>query len=539
MVLAKRKVSLTVALLSAALAGLVGVQAYLLHTAVQLKERNFRSNVYTALHAVPRKLEATEVVEKVYRLMGPPPKAGEADSAAAQRPATRGTWLQKRAGAPGPTHEVTVGLSSLQARECFGVDLALPDSGHHPDRVLRLLREVAGEGGPPRIRELMPEGDTLLTVVASARRDLVERVVLDMSTLDRRAITERLSLARLDSVLTRSLREVGIGLPFRFGILRADCDSLVAVSDSGHAEELARSDFRASLFPLEFLPPFHELVVHFPGARAYAWLQIWPLLAASLLFTLVIVAGFVQSVRTILAQQRFAQQIIGFINNMTHEFRTPISTVALAGEAMGRPEVLGQPDTLRRYSRIIQDENQRMREQVETILQVTQLERGDFELNREATDLHGLIQDVVAAFALQVEKRRGTITCELAGGEAPVEVDRLHLSNAVRNLVDNAVKYSDGPPQIIVRTHRRDGEWVVEIADRGVGIAAADRPHVFDRYYRCATGDRHDIKGFGLGLSYVKLIIEAHGGRVSLDSATGRGTTVTVRLPAMPREGSG
>ena len=216
---------------------------------------------------------------------------------------------------------------------------------------------------------------------------------------------------------------------------------------------------------------------------------------------------------------------------MTHEFKTPIWTVSLASEAIARPDILERPEALERYNRMIRDENLRMRRQVEKILQIAQLEAGDFHLNVAPVDLHELARDTAEAFALQIEDRGGRLDLDLAAESAFVRGDPVHLGNVLANLLDNALKYSPGVPEIELKTASREGTIVLEVRDHGLGIARADLARVFEKYFRCATGDRHDVKGYGLGLSFVRLLVEAHGGSVNLDSAPGQGTRVVIALP--------
>jgi two-component system, OmpR family, phosphate regulon sensor histidine kinase PhoR len=558
MILAKRKIGLTIGLLTAALAGLVVVQAYLLRSAFDLKERVFRSSVQSALTAVPRMLETTEAVASVLQGLSAPgadslrtaacrPPASEKarGDSSRSRSITAKTVLMQRsndAGAEcGEGSAVVVALGeegpngrSLRVR--LGLD-SLP-ARRTPEQILCFLRpapdslavygsEVAGPAGSESGRG----APGVPAVGGAARRSMVERIMIDLLELNREPFMERFSMAQIDSAVGASLREAGIGLQFATGVLQVGADTLVAVSDEHYRTQLERSPFRATLFPLEFAPPLHEVTVHFPQARAHLWFQIWPLLASALLFTLIVVYCFVQALRTIAAQQRFAAQIIDFVNNMTHEFKTPISTIALASEAIARREVEADPVTVQRYNRMIGDENRRMRAQVEKILQMAQLERGDFRLTLEEIDIHAVLARALAGFALQIEQRRGTIERDLAATRTTVRGDNVHLAGVIGNVLDNAIKYSPGPPMIGVRTRNDDGWVVITISDRGVGIDDAYQARVFEKYFRCPTGERHDVKGFGLGLSYVKLLIEAHQGRVELDSRVGEGTRVTLRLP--------
>jgi two-component system phosphate regulon sensor histidine kinase PhoR len=216
---------------------------------------------------------------------------------------------------------------------------------------------------------------------------------------------------------------------------------------------------------------------------------------------------------------------------MTHEFKTPISTVALACEAIMRPDIISNNKKVTQYSEMIRDENRRMRRQAEKILQMAALEEGDFELKLSEVDIHEVIKDAVANIKLHIENRGGEITFTPEAEKYTMQADIVHLSNIIFNLLDNAVKYSPERPVITISTgNDRDG-IVICIEDKGVGISDEDLKMVFKKYYRVSTGNVHDVKGFGLGLSYVKLMVEAHGGTIQLSSKLGEGTRVEIYIP--------
>ncbi len=217
--------------------------------------------------------------------------------------------------------------------------------------------------------------------------------------------------------------------------------------------------------------------------------------------------------------------------NMTHEFKTPISTIALASEAIAKPEVLKSRPKVLKYNSLIVDENNRMKHQVEKILQMAVLEEGEFELKQTDVNMHSEIEQALKNVSLQVEQMNGTIECSLKAKEHIVQGDIVHLANIIHNVLDNAVKYSSGIPAIRIETKNMDRSIVIRISDNGIGISKEDAVRVFEKYYRVSTGNTCDVKGFGLGLSYVKLVTEAHNGTVSLSSIPGKGTTVEIVLP--------
>jgi len=225
-----------------------------------------------------------------------------------------------------------------------------------------------------------------------------------------------------------------------------------------------------------------------------------------------------------------------FINNMTHEFKTPISTVALASEAIMRDDVIRQKDKVDKYNRMIRDENQRMRRQVDRILQMAVLEEGDYELNLENIDIHEIITRASQNTALHVEHNGGEISHSLEARNSHVKADRVHLENIIHNLLDNAGKYSGDTPKIQISSFNTLGGIAISIKDHGIGMSEKDCRLAFEKYYRVYTGNVHNVKGFGLGLSYVKLMVTAMNGRVRLRSKLAEGTEVELFFPVSDHE---
>lgn len=255
-------------------------------------------------------------------------------------------------------------------------------------------------------------------------------------------------------------------------------------------------------------------------------------IAASLLFTIIILSAFYLTVRTMLQQKKLGEMKNDFINNMTHEFKTPLATISLAVDAMRNDKVIDDREKLGYFSGIIKEENQRMNRQVETILKASQFERQDVELALKPVSLHQTIRQVVDNFALQLEHVGGTVTLFLHATDDTVMADEVHLSNLVNNLVDNAIKYArEGvPPRIQINTASNGKTISLRIEDNGMGMSRDTLKRIFEKFYRAHTGNRHNVKGFGLGLSYVKSVTEALGGKIKADSTPGKGSAFTLEL---------
>ncbi len=258
----------------------------------------------------------------------------------------------------------------------------------------------------------------------------------------------------------------------------------------------------------------------------------WPLVIA-LLFTIILITAFYVTVRTMLKQKKLGEIKNDFINNMTHEFKTPIATISLAVDAMRNERVIQDRDKLSYFSGIIKEENQRMNRQVETILKASQLEKQEVDLNLKPLHVHEIIKDVVDNFSLQLAEKQGMVEMQLDAQNDLIKADEVHFSNLVNNLVDNAVKYAkeNTPPVIRLSTQSNAKHFTMRIEDNGIGMTRDTVKRIFERFYRAHTGNVHNVKGFGLGLSYVKTMVEAHDGDIKAESVLGKGSTFTIDLP--------
>lgn len=274
-----------------------------------------------------------------------------------------------------------------------------------------------------------------------------------------------------------------------------------------------------------------SLVAYFSERDTAIWSDLRMNFAASLLFALIIVSCFGYTLYVIQRQKQLSDMKTDFINNMTHEFKTPIATISLATDSIMSPKISSQPEKVARFANIIKQENKRMNKQVEKVLQMAKLDKNELQLNLTQVDLHSVIDDAVQYICLQVEPRGGQVTTQLTAEPAEVEGDQTHLSNLINNLLDNANKYSPDAPVIHVSTRKVNNGMEVTVADQGLGMNKEALKHIFDRFYRVNTGDRHDVKGFGLGLSYVKTIVDAHGGKITVKSEPGKGSRFILFFP--------
>ncbi len=565
----KRKtMAVIVVLISAALLGLIWLQVVLLDRAIELKTQAFRQNVNSALNSISHRLEEKEIFTKAVQVMVKIDSNSSSQihhgeikllSNYSEMSDTAMTWNFRNSIFP--RFDINKGKFYYNLTSPQHVRLRILDnSGNEIEEVLNEYKPAGHYEIFIDTSDVQP-GKTVLNFLADSsnynisfiagtninftqgsllrgkKSELIKRIVSQLTEFERQPIESRIKKTVFDSTVEATLAENEINLRVEYGIHSINQDTIkFAAADVG-IQSLKNSTFRTRLFPSDPFYSQNDLVLYFPQQTMYLLKQNGVLLVASLVLLSIIVFFFIYTLRTIFKQKHFAALLKDFINNMTHEFKTPISTISLASEAISNPAVLTNKKKLQQYNGIIKDENTRMRNQVEKILQIAVLEEGEFELNRDFVDVHQIIRDTVAHVHLQIEKRKGSISCDLAANPSIIPVDPIHFTNVIHNLIDNANKYTRLQPAISITTGNNHDGIKINVSDNGIGLAQEDKKHIFDKYYRVSTGNIHDVRGFGLGLSYVKLIVEAHGGSVSLESETNKGSTFLLFMPYQKNNG--
>jgi two-component system phosphate regulon sensor histidine kinase PhoR len=287
----------------------------------------------------------------------------------------------------------------------------------------------------------------------------------------------------------------------------------------------------ASGTTFEGLTPEETLMVVVPNYKKILLQQIRWMIIGSLIFTLIIISAFYITVHTLFQQKKLSEIKNDFINNMTHEFKTPLATISLAVDALKNEKVIADPIKRDYFSGIIKEENKRMNKQVETILQAALMDRQEIQLQKKPIHVHEVVQQVLENFELQFLEKGAQVTFQAEASSDLIDADEVHFNNLINNLVDNAVKYSQAPLLLKIST-QNNGKFVqIRIEDNGIGMSKETLKRIFEKFYRAHTGNLHNVKGFGLGLSYVKTIVDAHGGKIKADSTLGKGTIFTLDFP--------
>jgi len=499
----KRWISGLLVAITIALLGLVGIQVKWMRDTMALREAQFERTVDNALFAVCDRLEQLERMKDLKRHRA-------------------GRRLLKKLDAMRHTSAEQVVLEDEE--------VMVADSEDH-------WAAPAPPEAPVPPEQGLPEQDALLHEMAPADHEEHEALITDMvrgilSNELARDIRDRINGRTLDSLLTEEFTTNGFGGGLHYGVF--DEDGKPVDLGSGELRDsliTANSPFREKLFRHDLGGPTYYLHVDIPDRRNLLLQGMLPALLISALFMAIIVLAFIYTIRTIYRQKRIGEIRNDLVNNLTHELKTPISTIGLACEALTDPSMPKTEQQVRTFVNMIRDENKRLGSLVENVLQSAVLESGHMVLKRVDLDVHAVLHEVVRSSNIQVSRRNGRIDLDLRAEIHHVSGDRIHLTNLLYNLIDNAVKYAEQEPRIRIATASDDEGITISVTDNGIGIATSEQRKIFDRLYRVPTGNLHNAKGFGLGLSYVRTVVERHNGRIKVDSAPGRGSTFHIFIP--------
>ncbi len=345
-------------------------------------------------------------------------------------------------------------------------------------------------------------------------------------------VSDVISPKVLDSLIKAEMQCMRVGDAYEYMIYNRGNQRLVMGNARLYVDELYISEHQQSIEAL-FSPGDYYFSMYFPrkSQQLFFQLSVWMLLSA--LFLLAVIIGFWYTVNTAIKQKKISEMKNDFINNLTHEFKTPMATINLASEMLSKPMVLQNLDKVQSYARVIHHENERLQHQVEQILQIALLDRNEIQLQPNHFNMGELLADLIEGFNIRAEDVGGKITLKSPGNEVYIKGDRLHLAQLFSNLIDNALKYNDKIPQIQIELSRDEENVRVAVIDNGIGISATDIDLIFKNFYRVHTGNIHDVKGFGIGLYYVEKVAKLHGGKVQVESELHKGSTFVVQLPVV------
>lgn len=351
-------------------------------------------------------------------------------------------------------------------------------------------------------------------------------------------IEQRVNTEHVEQILHNELTNMGIETPFYLTLVNYHGERVYesANFDTTHVEHDYYSQI---LFPNDFNPKMNLMRVYFPERSSYIFQSMFKSALTSVIMSIVLFLTFVSTIYLLIRQHRVAEIKTDFMNNMTHEFKTPISSISLASQMLNDENVIKSPELMRRISRTIGDETKRLSFQVEKVLQISLLENEKAIMKFKEVNINTLIEDVVDNFKIKVKSKGGSIKADLKAVECTATVDELHFTNVIFNLLDNAVKYAkqDEPLHLVVRTRNNDDnkQLIIKIEDNGIGISKEHLKKIFEKFHRVPTGNVHNVKGFGLGLAYVQKMVEKHNGTIKAESELGVGTVFTIIIPTLKK----
>ena len=358
--------------------------------------------------------------------------------------------------------------------------------------------------------------------------NIVIKMAKEFKDIDK-PIEHLLKSISIEPIIASSLADNGITTPFTYAVLHDD-----AVINQFSSDDFVVSDnsYKVSLFKHDLFDKAAQLAINFSGKRHYILKSMWLMVSCSILFTLIILLTFASTVHYMLKQKKLSEMKNDFIDNMTHEFKTPISTISLAVDSITHPKIIDDKTQIYHFADIIRKENLRMNKQVESVLNTAIGEKDELDFDKSAVDVNRIIQKIPTRMRLQLEAHNAKLNLNLSDDAQTILGDEMHIQNAICNLIDNAIKYNDNNPKIVIATNLVNGYCEVKVSDNGIGMTTETQKKVFDKFYRVQKGNIHTVKGFGIGLSYVKAIVDAHKGSISLKSKLNQGTEITITLPA-------
>jgi len=501
--------------MSIALIGIIGVQIYWVQNAVEVKDAQFQNRVSSILREFSLELEKEQQTLRVARAMKPKVRSER-----------RLTWTSDSSTII--HHEITDSSQKVTVK----IDTIINAEGAKSSTMVYKNKDTGEEervvisvGGKGKDEMTLTAQDIELSY---AQVDQVMQEFFFEVTAGPTSLALEYEPESFEERLSERLSSDGLNLPFQYAVLESGFPSEL---HSSKFEVKDQEVYRTALFVNDIFSPRSDLLVVFPDKTNYYIQSLWGVVLLSVLFTGIIVFVFSRTIKTIQNQKRLSEIKNDFINNMTHEFKTPIATIGLAIDSIEAGSILTDPNKVKHFTKIIREENARMNRQVESVLQISQMEREELQLNTESVDIHEVLIKAIDQMSLQLSAREGRVHQEWTANNSRVLIDEELMAHVWINLLDNAIKYSPDSVELTLRTRDNGKNLVVEIEDQGQGMSREQQKQAFDKFYRVTTGNLHDVKGHGLGLAYAREIIEAHHGKIWVESELGKGSTFYIELP--------
>ncbi|WP_248723402.1 sensor histidine kinase KdpD [Seonamhaeicola sp. ML3] len=522
--MSKRIFILLVLLMSLSLIGIIFVQAFFIKDSVENERNRFESNVISTLYEVSNKIDDKEYYAKFESFQKLINSETEVDSNAVSQ---LFIYQQNK-----NTKEALIYRSGV-LEENYKLSQSLFDIGLDSIAIQRITGTSSLEvyKGKDLIDDTDLRENPIISLTESGR---IKEAEANYFRKNFRAwaktipIHKRVSNEIISEMLTQKLKEDNIDLDFEYAIYS---NGLATKVQSENFEYDKHSKFRVPIFYDDNGQTPYKLLVDFPNDHSFVLSSILGMILLSIVFTGIIIIAYASALYQLIKQRKISEIKTDFINNMTHEFKTPIATINLALDAIRNPTIINDKDKVKRYLSMIKEENKRMHAQVENVLRISKLEKNELNISKDRVRLHDLIETAIAHVELIVENRKGYIKTSLEANKSSILANETHFTNVIVNILDNAIKYSPNAPEIEVSTENVGTNILLKIKDHGSGMSKAAVKRAFEKFYREHTGNIHNVKGHGLGLAYVKRIVDDHQGYVSVESEKGKGSTFSLKLP--------
>lgn len=507
-----------------ALTALIIVQFVWINDAIAVQEKQFDQLINQSLFQVINKLEEYETVRYLEEEL----EKDQAEEVAKPVP---------RSGNPIPESGVSYGLGGEEDSILLFEDIELYRERNQLDLLsgdtLVLLPGTSlydVNRSPSHARSIISQSELISNYeqLFANKRVFVERVFNRMVRYEG-AIENRLPKTMLDTVLQAEVAQLGVDLPYEYAVKTSR--GSYSLQSTNFEPNSTEKKYAGLLYPQDIITTPNFLVIYFTGQRSYIFRSVSLMAGASLLLIfLLLIVSFI-AIYVIVRQKKLSEIKNDFVNNMTHELKTPISTISLASQMLGDTSISPEAKNLPHISMLIAEESKRLAIQVEKVLQMSIFDEGKMKLKQSFLEIDQLVIKVVETFGLQLQQKNAEVFQNLNCQGITIEGDEVHLTNVIYNLLDNALKYSSNDPQISISSRSTKKGILLKIKDNGIGLSKENKKRIFEKFFRAPTGNVHNVKGFGLGLSYVKKIIEEHHGRISVESELKKGSEFTIFLP--------
>lgn len=511
---------LIVALMSFSLIGIVTVQVYWISNAVEAKRKQFKNDVKISLASASEKINESEF--SLFRSTFEPLLEDYRGKTSAE---IRKIVLQQM----DTLGRVSASVSYNVLEKTYKLPNNLLESDSLEFTTVTAKESIftSGLNAGDFKTNVTSKTSTIQRRLPGIEEQYFQQVFQTFKSLT--PIHKRISNRELNATLKNEFSKRGIDIDYKYGVYSED--GYLTNLKSGYFTINKDNSIGAPLFKKDNGESNFKLYVTFPNKNEHILAGISNILLLSVFFIFIIIVAFSSSLYQLVRQKKISEIKTDFINNMTHEFKTPIATINLALDAIKNPRIIDDNDKVLRYVRMIREENKRMHGQVENVLRISKLEKNQIEISKVATDMHDIIEEAISHVDLLVKDQGGNITTHLHALQSEVLGNHLHLTNVMVNILENALKYSEAKPNIEVFTESTSKFLIVKIKDDGIGMSKNAQKYAFNKFYREHKGNIHNVKGHGLGLAYVKEIVENHQGTVFVESEKGKGSTFTVKLP--------